>query len=256
MPKARRPPSLAPCSHTVAVTARRRSLRHAAQVREALGRKIARERVGVELAGALQGPNPALALRLVEELHIFPEVFRVPEGAAAAASLDGGHAATCVASAHAALDLLAARAFSVRAASRHALILGAPRGERAWRPGAFMCTRVRHHGVSIAGLAAEPSAQAVRHTTLRGAVQLENPETARAACAAWVLAPMRLLRAPRAGGKRGGGGSKVAGLPWEIVSSSLKWRTRDADAVALLHAELPRLCRLHDRAAGAYACEA
>jgi tRNA nucleotidyltransferase/poly(A) polymerase len=82
------------------------------QVRAMLGRKIARERIGVELAGCIEGPNPALAFSLVLELDIFYEVFRVPDDYET--SLVGNHGQTCVETVHRALDLLDALDFPVR----------------------------------------------------------------------------------------------------------------------------------------------
>lgn len=50
----------------------------ALQVRLALESKIARERVGVELAGMMTGPDPVLAAHHLANLNIFPSVFQPP----------------------------------------------------------------------------------------------------------------------------------------------------------------------------------
>jgi tRNA nucleotidyltransferase/poly(A) polymerase len=54
-----------------------------AQVVTALQRKIARERVGVEVAGCLQGPHPADAAQHFEALQCFAAVFQPPPSLAA-----------------------------------------------------------------------------------------------------------------------------------------------------------------------------
>jgi tRNA nucleotidyltransferase/poly(A) polymerase len=64
------------------------------QVLSALKRKIARERVGTEVAGCLQGPHPVLAARHFEALRTFPAVFQPPD--ATAERLGGGFGAPCV----------------------------------------------------------------------------------------------------------------------------------------------------------------
>ena len=49
------------------------------QVRTALERKVARERIGIEMAGCVTGPHPLLAVQLVDSLRIFSAVFQLPE---------------------------------------------------------------------------------------------------------------------------------------------------------------------------------
>jgi hypothetical protein len=46
-------------------------------VREALGHKVSRERIGAELDGMLNGPNPVGAVRLLRTLRLFEAVFEV-----------------------------------------------------------------------------------------------------------------------------------------------------------------------------------
>lgn len=46
-------------------------------VREALGHKVSRERIGAELDGMLKGPNPVGAVRLLRTLRLFEAVFEV-----------------------------------------------------------------------------------------------------------------------------------------------------------------------------------
>ncbi|KAF6258483.1 hypothetical protein COO60DRAFT_1460658 [Scenedesmus sp. NREL 46B-D3] len=48
------------------------------QVREALGSKVSRERIGTELEGMFNGASPAAAVRLLHQLCLFPQVFTPP----------------------------------------------------------------------------------------------------------------------------------------------------------------------------------
>lgn len=48
------------------------------QVREALGHKVSRERIGTELEGMLAGPDPVGAVKLLDKLGLFEAVFEVP----------------------------------------------------------------------------------------------------------------------------------------------------------------------------------
>ncbi|KAK9814086.1 hypothetical protein WJX72_000440 [[Myrmecia] bisecta] len=54
-----------------------------APVREALRRKISRERIGAEIELMLKGPGPVQALQDIERLRLFSTVFALPEQAAA-----------------------------------------------------------------------------------------------------------------------------------------------------------------------------
>ena len=47
-------------------------------LREALSRKVSRERVGIEVDKMLAGPDPRRALTLLAELHLYPAVFQPP----------------------------------------------------------------------------------------------------------------------------------------------------------------------------------
>lgn len=47
------------------------------EVRDALGHKVSRERVGAELDGMLTGPDPASAVHLLQQLRLFEAVFEV-----------------------------------------------------------------------------------------------------------------------------------------------------------------------------------
>ncbi|WFD20897.1 CCA tRNA nucleotidyltransferase [Malassezia caprae] len=47
-------------------------------LREALSRKVSRERVGIEVDKMLAGPDPHHALKLLAELHLYPAVFELP----------------------------------------------------------------------------------------------------------------------------------------------------------------------------------
>lgn len=47
-------------------------------LREALSRKVSRERVGIEVDKMLAGPDPRRALELLAELHLYPAVFEPP----------------------------------------------------------------------------------------------------------------------------------------------------------------------------------
>lgn len=49
------------------------------KVRSALEKKITRERVGVEVAGMLQGPHPVLSAEHILDLLLFPVVFSIPD---------------------------------------------------------------------------------------------------------------------------------------------------------------------------------
>ena len=77
------------------------------EVRDALTQKVARERVGTEVAGCLQGPHPVLAARLFQELDCFAAVFALPE--APRAALGDGVGGACVAALALAQPLLADR---------------------------------------------------------------------------------------------------------------------------------------------------
>uniref|UniRef100_A0A383VU74 tRNA nucleotidyltransferase/poly(A) polymerase RNA and SrmB- binding domain-containing protein n=1 Tax=Tetradesmus obliquus TaxID=3088 RepID=A0A383VU74_TETOB len=49
------------------------------QVRQALGSKVSRERIGTELEGMFNGASPAAAVRLLQQLCLFPQVFTPPQ---------------------------------------------------------------------------------------------------------------------------------------------------------------------------------
>ncbi|KAK9810386.1 hypothetical protein WJX72_009795 [[Myrmecia] bisecta] len=66
-----------------------------ARVREALGKKVSRERVGTELEGMMSGPAPVRAVQDIERLRLFPSVFSVPEDSAA--ELGENYGSPCVA---------------------------------------------------------------------------------------------------------------------------------------------------------------
>jgi len=65
------------------------------QVREELVAKVSRERVGTELDGMLNGPNPLAAAQILQQLRLFPAVFLAPE--AQQAKLGPDYGAACVA---------------------------------------------------------------------------------------------------------------------------------------------------------------
>eukprot|EP00882_Tetradesmus_deserticola_P033468 GHRQ01038238.1.p1 GENE.GHRQ01038238.1~~GHRQ01038238.1.p1 ORF type:complete len:194 (+),score=99.91 GHRQ01038238.1:180-761(+) len=48
------------------------------EVRQALGSKVSRERIGTELEGMFSGTSPAAAVRLLHQLCLFPQVFTPP----------------------------------------------------------------------------------------------------------------------------------------------------------------------------------
>ncbi|WFD28718.1 CCA tRNA nucleotidyltransferase [Malassezia nana] len=50
----------------------------AASLREALARKVSRERIGIEVEKMLTGPDPRRALELLADLRLYPAVFRPP----------------------------------------------------------------------------------------------------------------------------------------------------------------------------------
>lgn len=79
---------------------------------EALKEKVARERVGIEVAGCFAGPNPLLAAELFHKLQVFPAVFQVPDTVKDQLSPDYG--AACVRSIRLAQPLLTAHAALVR----------------------------------------------------------------------------------------------------------------------------------------------
>lgn len=52
---------------------------HPTQVRDALGHKVSRERVGAELDGMLRGPDPVASVQLLHRLRLFEDVFMLPD---------------------------------------------------------------------------------------------------------------------------------------------------------------------------------
>lgn len=74
------------------------------QVREALGSKVSRERIGVELEGMFAGRSPGAAVQLLQRLQIFPQVFTPP--AAVASRLPANWPEACSTTAAVAEDLL------------------------------------------------------------------------------------------------------------------------------------------------------
>jgi len=64
------------------------------QVRMALAQKISRERVGTELEGMFNGPNPLASVKLLLQLSLFPVVFAPP--ANAQSLLDANFSEHCV----------------------------------------------------------------------------------------------------------------------------------------------------------------
>jgi len=73
------------------------------RVRTALQEKVSRERIGDELRGMFDGPNPVQAMRHLANLRLFPTVFTLPKDASAA----DGHAELCVKTLEAGQHLLA-----------------------------------------------------------------------------------------------------------------------------------------------------
>ena len=84
------------------------------EVLTALERKIARERVGSEVAGCLTGPHPLLAVQLFHELRALPAVLQPPEAMRAALGVGAG--ASCVRALELAYPLLTSYGQRVRSA--------------------------------------------------------------------------------------------------------------------------------------------
>jgi hypothetical protein len=72
---------------------------------------------------------------------------------------------------------------------------------------------------------------------------------ARVACTAAILLPLRLIQVP----VRARSNGRYMSLAKDIIAHSLKWRSKDADAVALLHTEMAQLCYIHAKACGTLA---
>jgi tRNA nucleotidyltransferase/poly(A) polymerase len=77
-----------------------------AQVREMLGHKVSRERIGAELDGMLNGPDPVAAVDVLKRLRLFEAVFEVHPSATADVTDEFAAAGTTLLTA--AFDILAA----------------------------------------------------------------------------------------------------------------------------------------------------
>lgn len=148
------------------------------EVREMLGHKVSRERIGTELDGMLRGPNPVMAVDILRRLHLFEAVFEVHPSATA--------------------DVV----------------------EQFAAAGAALMTAT--HGMAKAWAAAPQSPSDEWRQLLLAAL----------------LLPLRNIQVTTAKGK-------PQSMASHIVRDSLKWKSKDSDAVDALHAVAPRLLEVY-----------
>ena len=159
------------------------------QVRDMLGHKVSRERIGTELDGMIKGPDPLMALDLLRSMRLFEAVFEVHPSAA------GGDVPAAFAAAGSELGKSACEALS------------------AW--GDVFQGDGLASGLDLAG-------QDVRRQTILGAL----------------LLPLRHARVPF-------GKSKTQSMASHVVRDSLKWTSKDADTIDLMHEVAPELVDAH-----------
>ena len=161
------------------------------QVRDMLGHKVSRERIGTELDGMIKGPDPLMALDLLRAMRLFEAVFEVHPSAA------GGDVPAAFAAAGSELGKSACDALST------------------W--GDVFEGKGDGPGVEL-----DFGCQDVRRQTILGAL----------------LLPLRHARVPL-------GKNKTQSMASHVVRDSLKWKSKDADTIDLMHEVAPELVDAH-----------
>ena len=151
-----------------------------------LGHKVSRERIGTELDGMLNGPDPTMALDLLRAMGLFEAVFEVHPSATE--------------------DVTAKFA-----------IQGSALGKAA-------CRMLANWGSVF-----EP---------IECKVDLSNSNVKRQTILGALLLPLRCALVPNSK-------NKLQTMSSHIVRDSLKWKTKDADGIDVLHAAGPDLLHVY-----------
>eukprot|EP00889_Picochlorum_renovo_P008184 jgi/Picre1/35214/NNA_002676.t1 len=149
-------------------------------VRDMLGHKVSRERIGTELDGMIHGPDPLTALDLLRSMGLFEAVFEVHPSATEDITSEF------------------ARAGSILGKAACNMLMN-------WKD----MFEQRHD-----------------------LVDLDSKDVKRQTILAALLLPLRCARVPL-------NKSRTQSMPAHIIKDSLKWKTKDAEMIDLLHSTAP-----------------
>ena len=163
------------------------------QVRDMLGHKVSRERIGAELDGMLNGPDPVTAIDLLKSLGLFEAVFEVHPSATE--------------------DVTTKFALAGSTLAKTA------------------CAMVMNWGSIFEDVYGNGS-----HT--RDVFQLDDSDTKRQTIMGAMLLPLRCAMVPYSK-------TKMQSMSSHIVRDSLKWKSKDAETIDLLHNQAPEVLGIY-----------